>query len=189
MRHIFLLLSLAALPCTGQTTEPVTAAATTAAPASQSAPAFRFATIDYEAALRSLPEYQAATAKIEELRTKYKEEAKRSEDDFNAKYEEFLEQQKDYPPSIRRKRQNELQAIMADNIAFRDESRRLIDEARAEAMRPAGERLAAIIAAIARERRYSFVLNTAQNACPYINPAEGEDITEEVKTRAASRKR
>ena len=33
---------------------------------------------------------------------------------------------------------------------------------------------------LGQERGYAFILNTDQNAVPFINPALGEDITEEV---------
>lgn len=176
MRKFFLLLAL--VPLLGMAQSDSAAVAV----------ALRFGVVDFSRALCSLPDYTTTMARLEGEKAKYQAEAKRAEDDFNAKYEEFLEQQKDYPLSIRRKRQNELQQLMDDNIAFRKEAQKLMAQAEKEALLPLRERLAAIIAQIAGERGYAFVLNTQADACPYINPAQGEDITAEIEARAATTK-
>lgn len=47
-----------------------------------------------------MPEYAAATHSINDLRAKYDAETTRSENDFHTKYEEFLEGQRNFAPSI-----------------------------------------------------------------------------------------
>jgi outer membrane protein len=37
------------------------------------------------------------------------------------------------------------------------------------------------VSIVAQERGFAFVLNTDKEAVPFINPAQGEDITEAVK--------
>ena len=108
---------------------------------------------------------------------------KRSEDEFNAKYEEFLEAQRDLVPSILRKRQAELQDMMDKNTAFRAEARRLLAQAESDAYAPLHAKLKAAIGEVAAEQGLAFVLNTDNNACPYINPAMGVDVTSLVKAR------
>lgn len=77
-----------------------------------SAQGLRFAYFSYEEVLLSLPEYAAVQREMATLRDKYEAETRRSEEDFNAKYEEFLEGQRDFAPSIFRKRQAELQEMV-----------------------------------------------------------------------------
>ena len=143
----------------------------------------RYGYISYEAVFRSMPEYAATLKTINNLRSKYDAEMKRSEDEFNAKYEEFLENQRDLVPSILRKRQAELQDMMDKNTAFRGEARRLLAQAEKDAYAPIYAKLNAAIAEVAAEQGLAFVLNTDNNACPYTNPAMGVDVTELVKAK------
>ena len=92
--------------------------------------------VSYNDVLQSMPEIEQAQKSLETLRSKYDVEMKRSEDEFNAKYEEFLEAQRDLVPSILRKRQAELQDMMDKNTAFRAEARRLLAQAESDAYAP-----------------------------------------------------
>ena len=140
----------------------------------------RFGYLSYEQALQSMPEYKAARENTDKLWGQYEAELKRVEDEFNRKYEDFLDGQRDFPKTILRKRQTELQELMTKNIAFKEDSRRQLAEAEAEAIAPLKEKLNAAIAKIAKERGYAFVINTDAEACPYINPQMGDDISELV---------
>ena len=148
--------------------------------AAQTEQALKFGFLSYEAALKAMPEYAIAQANINELKIKYAAEQKRVEDDFNKKYEEFLDGQKDFPPTILQKRQSELQEQLTKNIAFKKESQRLLANAERETMAPLKERLSGVLAKVATENGLAFVLNTDQDAAPYINPAFGIDLTETV---------
>ena len=143
----------------------------------------RFGVCSYSALLKSMPEYLMAQRSIDDLRQKYESEMKRSEQEFNAKYEEFLEAQRDLVPSILRKRQAELQDMMDKNTAFRAEARRLLAQAESDAYAPLHAKLKAAIGEVAAEQGLAFVLNTDNNACPYINPAMGVDVTSLVRAR------
>lgn len=185
MRHSLLfLLSLATLSLSAQTSE-TTPQAGAARPAIQTQPvgtgSFTFGVLSYSEALRAMPEYATVQRQMAELKAKYDAEAKRAEDDFNSKYEDFLEGQRDFPPTILQKRQSELQEMMAKNIAFRDESRRLLDGARTDAMAPLHQRLASLLKIIGEKEGFSFILNTDNNACPFVNAAQGKDINQLVK--------
>lgn len=143
----------------------------------------RYGYVSYNDVLQSMPEIEQAEKSLETLRSKYDIEMKRSEDEFNAKYEEFLEAQRDLVPSILRKRQAELQDMMDKNTAFRAEAHRLLAQAESDAYAPLHAKLKAAIGEVAAEQGLAFVLNTDNNACPYINPAMGVDMTSMVKAR------
>lgn len=141
----------------------------------------------YDSVLFSLPEYAEAEAALERLAMQYDDEMVRAADDFNAKYEEFLDVQSTLAPSILRKRQLELQDIMDDNEAFRLEAIRLLEQARVEAMAPLHAKVDAAVVQTARERGYAVVVNTDSGACSYLNPEMSEDITSAVKARLGVR--
>ena len=116
-----------------------------------------------------------------DLRAKYDAEMKRAEDEFNKKYEEFLEGQHDFAPSIYKKRQAELMDMMDKNIAFKNEARRLLRQAEQDARQPLKDKLKEILARIGQEKGYAFILNTDGDALPFVNPEQGDDITQLVK--------
>lgn len=140
----------------------------------------KLACLSYDSVLHAMPDYASAQQQLDQLRQQYDAEAKRVEADFNAKYEDFLEGQRDFPPTILQKRQTELQELMEKNILFRDESRRLLKAAERDVMQPLHDKLAAALRRLARERGYALVLNTDGGACPYADPAQCDNITAEV---------
>lgn len=137
---------------------------------------FRFGYLSYEQALKSMSQYAVMQKKMADLEAQYQAETKRVEDEFNRKYEEFLEGQREFPKTILQKRQVELQELMEKNIAFKDESRQQLASAEEEMTTPLKEQLSGVIAKIAKERGLAFVINTDSNACPFIDPTMGEDI-------------
>ena len=137
---------------------------------------FRFGYLSYEQALKSMSQYAVMQKKMADLEAQYQAETKRVEDEFNRKYEEFLEGQREFPKTILQKRQVELQELMEKNIAFKDESRQQLASAEEEMTTPLKEQLSGVIAKIAKERGLAFVINTDSNACPFIDPTMCEDI-------------
>lgn len=141
----------------------------------------RFGYFSFDNVLKSMPDYVMAQRSIDDLRQKYDAEMKRAEDEFNSKYEEFLDVQKDLVPTILRKRQAELQEMMQKNINFKNESQRLLKQAEADAFAPVKNKLYNALTKVGQAQGYAFILNTDGDACPYVNPEMGEDATELIK--------
>lgn len=151
------------------------------ASAQTTAPVLKFGFLSYDAVLRSMPDYAVVETSMAQLQSQYAAEQKRVEDEFNKKYEEFLDGQRDFPQTILQKRQSELQELLNKNIAFKKESQCLLAEAEKEALMPLQNRLANALAKVGNERGLAFILNTDQNVTPWMNPSLGEDVTEAVK--------
>ena len=140
----------------------------------------KFGYLSYNVVMQAMPEYAAMQSRMAELREKYEAEQKRVEDDFNKKYEEFLDGQKNFPKTILQKRQSELQEMLDKNIAFKKESQRLLKQAEEDAMAPILVRLATTLDTIGKKRGYAFIVNTDEKATLWLNPSLGEDISEAV---------
>ena len=141
----------------------------------------KFGFLSYEAALQSMGEYALVQKQMTDLRTQYEAETKRVEEEFNAKYEDFLEGQREFPKTILQKRQTELQELMQKNIEFKQNSIQELAKAEQEAMAPLRIKLIETLGNIGRERGYAFIVDTDQKALPFINPAMGEDINQLVQ--------
>ena len=163
-RFLFLLLTVFTLSASAQTTEPV----------------LKFGFLSYDTIIQSMDDYAFVESGMQALQEQYAAEQKRVEDEFNKKYEEFLDGQRDFPQTILQKRQMELQELMEKNIAFKKESQRLLAEAREKAMQPLKSRLADALARVGSSRGLAFIINTDQNALPWTNITMGGDVTEAV---------
>lgn len=140
----------------------------------------QFGFLSYSEVFEQMPEYKQAQDDFAALKAKYDAETMRSEDEFQRKFADFLQGQKDFPPSILQKRQAELQELMEKSVAFRKESRKLLKQAEAELQRPVAQKLDEAIKAVGAELGLIFVLNTDGNALPFIHPQVGVNITQPV---------
>jgi len=158
-----------------------TIAALTASAQTDATQAFRFGYLSYEAALLSMPEYANVQQKMNALREQFQAETLRVEDEFNRKYEDFLDGQRDFPRTILQKRQSELQELMEKNIRFKEQGRQELADAEREAMAPLRIRLIELLSTIGRERGYAFIYDTDTKALPFLNISFGEDINQLVQ--------
>ena len=176
---LFLAFALFALSASAQQNPAVGAQqATTAAQ-----PVLRFGYFSFEQVFHTMPGYAIAKHNMDELRRKYDEETKRVETEFNSKYEEFLDGQRSYAKSIFEKRQAELRELMEKNIAFKAEAARLLKKAEEEAYAPLKAKMNAALQQIGKENGFAFILNTDNNATPYLSAEMGVDITEALKEK------
>ena len=65
-------------------------------------------------------------------------------------------------------------------MAFKAESEKLLLQAEVEAFAPLREKLAKVLQQIGADQGYAFIINTDGDACPFINPEMGVDITEKL---------
>ena len=149
--------------------------------AQTNASAVKFGYLSYEAVIKTMPEYAEMQQNMAQLREQYDAEQKRVEDDFNKKYEEFLDGQASFPKTILQKRQSELQEMLDKNIAFKKESLQLLSSAETEMMENLKSAVTTALITIGQERGYAFILNTDKDAVPFISPDMGEDVTAEVQ--------
>ena len=167
MKKIFFLLTLCVMGLTAH--------------AQSDSTVIKFGYLSYDSVMFAMPEYAEMQTNMAQLREQYAAEQKRVEDDFNKKYEDFLDGQASFPKTILQKRQSELQELLDKNIAFKRESTKLLDDAEAQMIAAMRTSIDVIVSTIAQERGYAFVLNSDKQAVTFINPAMGEELTEVVK--------
>ena len=143
----------------------------------------QFGYLSYKQVLMEMPEYTQAMQELQTLKAKYNEEATRGEVEFQKKFVDFLQGQKDFPQTIMQKRQAELQTLMDNGVAFRVQVQGLIAQAEKDLVAEVQKKLNRILLEVGVEYGYGFILNTDDNACPYINPVVGVDVTELVRQK------
>lgn len=141
----------------------------------------QFGYMSYKTVMAEMPEYAQAKQSMAELKAKYDAEATRGEEEFQKKFVDFLQGQKDFPQTIMQKRQAELQALMENGISFRMKSQQTLEQAEKDMMAEVKKRLNNVILEVGIEYGYAFVLNTDDDSCPFINPVVGVDVTDLVR--------
>ncbi len=137
----------------------------------------RMGYLSYNKVMQQMPEYAQAQEELTTLKTQYDNEATRSEEEFQRKFTEFLQGQKDFPQNILLKRQGELQSLMENGIDFRLEAQKLLTEAEQDLLAQVSAKLDEAIRAVGDEGGYLCIINTDANQCPYINSTVGDDVT------------
>lgn len=146
-----------------------------------------FGYFSYKTVTDSLPDMIAAKQSLDVLKGKYAAEIKRTEEEFNRKYADFLAGQKDFPQNILLKRQRELQQLMEAGIAFRKDCEKQLAEAEKNIYAPVKEKIQMAIVAVGTEGNYDFVVNTDANAFPFINSLRGEDVTMKIRAKLSAK--
>ena len=146
-------------------------------------PLILFGYLSYDSMLVAMPQYAIVRQQMADLRQAYETELKRVEDEFNQKYEAFLEGRAEFPRTILLKRQTELQEMLQRNVDFKRQGQEDLQRAEREALAPLRILLNETIASVARELGLALVVNTDSNACPFIEPMMGVDINEAVLNR------
>lgn len=140
-----------------------------------------FGYISYDNALKAMHEYEVAMLRLTEMKKACDEEMVRSEQEFSHKFAEYIDGQKEFPDNIMLKRQKELQLLLEESIRFKDESKALLQKSEDELMAPLHDRLRKVLAEVGLRRNLAYILNTDNNAYPFVNTTgEAEDVTAEV---------
>lgn len=136
--------------------------------------------LSYQTALQALPQYAEVQQKVKEFRQSYDNEMKRVEDEFNQKYEDFLDGRDEFPRTILLKRQTELQEMMQRNIDFRKQAREELRRAEDEAMAPLQQQVKQAVAAVAANLHLAVVFDTDRESTLFLDPTLSVDITDQV---------
>ncbi len=143
----------------------------------------KFGYLSYRTICQEMPQYVQAQQELQKLKSVYEQEAARGEEEFQRKFADFLQGQKDFPVNILQKRQAELQELMDRGVKFRKEAERLLAEAEQTLLKGITDQLNKTIVGIGMEMGYSFILNIDDNACPFINPLLGDDVSNIVREK------
>lgn len=130
--------------------------------------------------LAVMPQYQAMHRNLQDLKAQYEAEARKSESDFQRKFEEFMQGKDEYPKTILEKRQNELQNMLETNAAFRLKVQTLLQEAEKSMLADVKAELNDAISVVAKEKGITIVFDMDGEGVSYILPNLALDITSDV---------
>ncbi len=149
----------------------------------------KFGFIDFNGALRRMPDYIAAEANLRNIQSEYQDELDRSKREFERQYIEFMMEQDHLSASIVAKRQKELQLLMDNNAQFKDNVQMELESKRDEMLLPLKKKLMTAVSEVCVEQNLDYVVDTGKGTYLYINQEKGVDISEMVYERLGIEKK
>ena len=116
------------------------------------------------------------------MQKQYEDEIKRASDEFNKKFAEFQQEQKNLPQNILERRQKELQELSEKGMQFQQDAQQQLQKAYADMMAPIYEKMEKSVQTVAKAGGYIFVFDLNRTDIPYVDETQAKDITNDIKT-------
>ena len=142
----------------------------------------KFGHMNSQEIITVLPEFTKAQPDIETLTKQYREEMQRSEEEFNRKYQELLQQQDSLPKNILERRQKEINEMAQRQQQFQQDAYQAVEKAQQEAMMPIYKKLDEAVQAVGKAEGVVYIFDLARTPIAYIG-TESIDLTAKVKTQ------
>ena len=130
-----------------------------------------------------MPEYAKAQTDIQAMQKQYEDEIKRASDEFNKKFAEYQQEQKNLPQNIQERRQKELQELSEKGMQFQQDAQQQLQKAYADMMEPIYQKMEDAVKAVGKAGAYTYVFDLNRTDIPYIDETASKDITNDIKTK------
>ena len=140
----------------------------------------KFAVINTQQLMESMPELKTVNEQLEAANKKYQDEFTKLQEEFQKKYEEFQALEESTPQTIKERRMQEMQELENKIQQFRETAVQDIQRQQQQLMAPIQEKVVKAIQAVGAEGNYTFVF---ENVMPLYTGTDVTDITDTVKSR------
>ena len=145
----------------------------------------KFGHINAQEIVSAMPEFAKAQSDIEALDKQLTSELRRTQEEFNKKYQEFQQAiaKDSLPANIAERRQKELQDMMQRQEQFQQEAQQQMQKAQADAMAPIYKKLDDAIKAVGAAEGVIYIFDLARTPVAYVNESQSINLTPKVKTQ------
>ncbi|MDE6685625.1 MAG: OmpH family outer membrane protein [Duncaniella sp.] len=140
----------------------------------------KFAVINTQQLMESMPELKTVNEQLEAANKKYQDEFTKLQEEFQKKFEEFQGLDENTPQTIKDRRMQEMQELENKIQQFRETAVQDIQRQQQQLMAPIQEKVVKAIQAVGAEGNYTFVF---ENVMPLYTGTDVTDITDTVKSR------
>ena len=151
-----------------------------ALPMTLAAQNFKFGTVNSVEIFNLMPEKATAEQQLEALQKQYEAEFVKMQEEFSAKYKEFVDAQETMPENIKQRRMQEIQEIQQRIQNFREVAASDLEEQQNKLMAPIQEKMSMAIKAVGEENGFTFIFDV--NILMYSG-AQAIDATPLVKAK------
>lgn len=130
-----------------------------ALPMTLAAQNFKFGTVNSVEIFNLMPEKTTAEQQLEALQKQYEAEFVKMQEEFSAKYKEFVDAQETMPENIKQRRMQEIQEIQQRIQNFREVAASDLEEQQGKLMAPIQEKMSTAIKAVGEENGFTFIFD------------------------------
>lgn len=152
-------------------------------PIGMSAQSYKFGHINAQEIISAMPEYIAAQNDLKTLQKKYSDDLKRTQDEINKKYQEFMQQKDSLPQAIAERRQKEIEDMAQRQQQFQQDAEQGMQKAQEEKLTPIYQKLDAAIKNVGEAEGVIYIFDLARTPIPYINESQSVNLTNKVKAK------
>jgi len=155
-----------------------------ALPLGASAQTFKFGHMKFADIITIMPEYIKAQADLQALQKQYTTEIKRTSDEFNKKYAEFVAAKDTLPQNISERRQKELQDMAQRGQEYEQQAQQELQKAQEAKTAPIFKKLEDAIAAVGQAEGYTYIFDVSnKTTIPFVNEKTSIDVTPAIKAK------
>lgn len=133
---------------------------------------------------QSMPEYLAATKKIEDLAMTYDSELKTIQEEYQKKGSDYIAAKDSLPEAIKTRRMAEIQSIQERLDSFYQESQKEIQKTQQELLTPVSNKLMNAVKAVGSEQGFVYIMDTSVGAVlMYWSLDKCVDVTNLVRAK------
>ncbi len=151
--------------------------------ANTQANAQKLAHLNVDELLSLMPETKAAEVEIQKYAGQLQKDLEDMQAEAQAKYQNLIANQKNWTQLRVAKEQEELQSIGAKMEEYQQQAQQDLQNKQMELMKPIIEKAQNAVNEVAREKGYTYVLDSSQSKGVVIFAEKGEDILPYVKAK------
>jgi len=141
---------------------------------------FKFGTVDLEAVMQAMPETSVLEKELANKSTQFQNQAKSMQDEFQSKYQAYVEQHDSLDELTRGVREDELQSLQQRAQQYQQSAYQQIQQYRDQQMAMIQEKMFKAIKAVGARENYTAIFPT--NEATYFSSTQTTDVTSVVKT-------
>ncbi len=155
-----------------------------ALPVGAFAQTFKFGHMKFSEVITVMPEYIKAQTELQALQKQYTNEIKRTSDEFNKKYAEFVAAKDTLPQNISERRQKELQDMSQRGQEYEQEAQQQLQKAQEEKTAPIFKKLENAIKAVGDAEGFTYIFDVSnKTVIPFVNEKTSIDVTPAIKAK------
>ena len=144
----------------------------------------KFGHVDYAGIIQIMPETDSAQVVVKQLKADLEAEAGVMQQEFQAKYEEFVQKQSTYSPAVAKVKQKELEDMYQRLQAFAEGAQSQIQAKQMELLEPVQQKVLDAIKEVSKADNFTYVFDVTTIAYGW----DTTDITDKVKAKLGLKK-
>ena len=130
--------------------------------------------------ITSMPEYNAAMTELENMNLKYQTDAKKLQEEFEKKYQEYASTAETLDAAIKQYKETELARLQQSIQEFAANADNTLKKKNQELMAPIATKIQQAIKKVGDENGFTYIIDNSANIVPYVSP-KAENVLPLIK--------